>query len=281
MSNYQRTEYGTLKKVLLVKPDHLKILKPINVIQEKHSQKNIDTEKACEEHQQFVKALEDEGVEVILGKSHERFPYEVNTRDLGVTTPKGIVFGRFNTPYRWGEHRLIEETFKENNIFIHEHYMDGTFEGGDFMYLDENTAAVGIGTRTDMVGVRNLANTLSDFDIEVIPVDFEEEYLHLDMIMNVIGEKTAVICEEALPADFVNYLKEKDFTLINVSREDVFLHKCNLLSVGNKTIMSHNQAEDVNKQLEELGFKVIQLNLKEVLKSGGGPRCMSFPLIRE
>jgi|SRR5699024_4780556 len=281
MVDYQRTEYGKLKKVLLCKPEHLKISKPINVIQEKHSQNNIDTNKACEEHEEFVKALENEGVEVILSENHERYPYQVNTRDIGVTTPKGVVFGRFFTPYRWGEQRLVEETFKEQEIFIHEEHSQGIFEGGDFMYLDEHTAAIGTGIRTDIVGVRQLANTLSDFDIELIPVDFNEEYLHLDMIMNVIGEKTAVICEEALPATFVNYLKEKNFTLINVTREDVFLHKCNLLSVGDNTIISHNQAEDVNEQLRELGFKVIQLNLKEVLKSGGGPRCMSFPLLRE
>lgn len=281
MLNYQRTEYGRLKKVLLCKPDYLKILQPINVIQEKHSENNIDTEKACKEHEQFIKALEAEGVEVVLGKNHERYPYEVNTRDLGVTTPKGIVFGRFYNPYRWGEHRLIEETFKENDIYIYDKHTEGIFEGGDFMYLDENTVAIGTGIRTDMVGVRQLANTFEDLGIEVIPVDFAEEFLHLDMIMNVIGEKTAVICEEALPDEFVKYLKEKDFILITVSKEDVFLHKCNLLSIGDKTIISHNQAEDVNEQLEELGFRIIQLNLKEVLKSGGGPRCMSFPLLRE
>lgn len=281
MYNYQRTEYGKLKKILLCKPEHLQILQPINVIQEKHSQKNIDKTKACEEHEAFVEALENEGVEVILSENHVRYPYQVNTRDLGVTTPKGIVFGRFYNPYRWGEHRLVEKTFKENEIFVHDEHKEGIFEGGDFMYLDENTVAIGMGIRTDMVGIRQLENTLSDFDIEVIPVDFDEEYLHLDMIMNVVGEKVAVICEEALPNDFVDYLKKKDFTLIKVTKEDVFLHKCNLLSVGNNTIISHNQAEDVNKQLEKLGFKIIQLNLKEVLKSGGGPRCMSFPLVRE
>lgn len=280
MLNYQRTEYGVLKKVLLCKPDFLKILQPINVIQAKHSENNIDSEKACKEHEEFVSVLEKEGVEVILGESHERFPYEVNTRDLGVTTPKGIVFGRFFSPYRWGEHRLIEKTFLENDIFIYDKHTEGIFEGGDFMYLDENTVAIGTGIRTDLVGVRQLENTLNDLGIAVIPVDFEEQFLHLDMIMNVIGEKTAVICEEALPSDFVNVLKEMDFTLINVSKEDVFLHKCNLLSIGNKTIISHNQAEDVNKRLESLGFRVIQLNMKEVLKSGGGPRCMSFPLLR-
>ncbi|HLR72139.1 MAG TPA: arginine deiminase family protein [Pseudogracilibacillus sp.] len=279
--HYQRTEYGKLKKVLLCKPEHLQILQPINVIQEKHSTKNIDVEKACQEHEQFVEALEKEGVEVILSENHKRFPYQVNTRDLGVTTPKGIVFGRFFSPYRWGEHRLTEKTLKETSISIYEKQTEGIFEGGDFMFLDEHNVAIGLSSRTDHIGIKQLEITLDDLGMKVIPVPFQEEFLHLDMIMNVIGEKTAVVCEEALPEHILKKLNEMGFTLINVTREDVFLHKCNLLSIGNKTIISHNQAEDVNEKLEKLGFRVISLDFHEVLKSGGGPRCMSFPLLRE
>src|SRR5699024_4706580 len=95
---------------------------PSNVIQEKHATKNIDSALACKEHDEFIEVLENEGVEVILEDTHERFPYAVNTRDLGVTTPKGIVFGRFTSPYRWGEHRLVETPF-EKIKYIHLNYI--------------------------------------------------------------------------------------------------------------------------------------------------------------
>src|SRR5699024_10756576 len=100
MSHYLQSEYGELKKVLLCKPEHLQIMKPINVIQEKHALNNIDKGIACKEHEEFIEVLQQEGVEVVFAETHERFPYAVNTRDLGVTTPKGIVFGRFFSPYR-------------------------------------------------------------------------------------------------------------------------------------------------------------------------------------
>lgn len=98
----QRNEYGPLKKVLLSKPQHFRIISPINVIQEKNKDEKIDSNKACQEHETFAQALAAQGVEVVFAENHEHYPYQVNTRDLGVTTPKGIVFGRFNTPYRWG-----------------------------------------------------------------------------------------------------------------------------------------------------------------------------------
>src|SRR5699024_7246922 len=166
-------------------------------------------------------------------------------------------------------------------IYPFELHSSGRYEGGDFMYIDETTVAVAIGTRTDFNGVRQLQHTFASPDVEFIAVDVDEEYVLWDMCMSVIGEKTAVIYEEALPANIIQTLKDKEFTLIKVTREDVFLHKCNLLSIGNDTIISHSQATDISQKLEDLGFRVIQLSFKEALKSGGGPRCMSFPLIRE
>ncbi|OWZ82781.1 hypothetical protein CDO51_12250 [Natranaerobius trueperi] len=148
------------------------------------------------------------------------------------------------------------------------------------MYLDDQTAAVGIGIRTDMIGIKELELALQDTGIKLIPVDFHKDFLHIDMICNVIAEKLAIVCPEALSTDFMNYLKDKNFQLIEVTKEQVFQHACNLLNIGNDTIISHAKAKDVNYQLSALGFEVIALNLKETLKSGGGPRCMSFPIER-
>lgn len=278
--NQVSTEYGVLKKVLLCSPKFLDISTPINVIAEKHHETKIDIEKACKEHDEFVEVLRSYGIEVILSEMHPRFPYEVNTRDLGVTTKKGVLFGRFYSPYRWDEHRLAEKTLKEHKISIYSKQHEGTFEGGDFMYIDDSTVAVGTGIRTDSIGLSALKKTFDELNAEIIAVDFEEEYLHLDMILNVVGEKVAVVCKEALPKHIVDTLIQKGFELIEVTREDVFLHKCNLLNIGNNVIISHVQAADVNEKLRKLGFEVVELNLKEVLKSGGGPRCMSFPLNR-
>ena len=273
------TEYGRLKKVLVCRPEFLNIETPINVIAEKH-QHTLDVEQACKEHDEFVAAFRAHGVDVLLAETHPRFPYEVNTRDLGVATQKGIVFGRFYSPMRWGEHRLAERTLLNHRIPIFHKMTHGNFEGGDFMYIDDKTAAVGTGIRTDSLGLQALGLALSDLDLELISVDFDEAYLHLDMICNVIGEKVAIVCLEALPDAFVQVLRDKKFELISVSREDVFLHACNLLNIGDDTVLSHRQAQKVNEQLKSLGFHVVELHLNEILKSGGGPRCMSFPVER-
>ena len=280
---YAGSEYGKLKKVLLCRPEYLSIKNPLNVIAKAHSQggADIDIQKACREHDEFAAAFSSYGTEVLLAETNPRCPYGINTRDLGVTTEKGIIFGRFLKPMRWGEERLAENTLQANKVPIFYKMDRGIFEGGDFMYLDNKTAAVGRGIRTDEVGFRSLQLALYDVDLELMPVDFHEDYLHLDMICNVVGERVAVVCPEALPQDFLRLLKGKGFRLIDVTREEVFQHACNLLSIGHDTILSHPQAKRVNTMLKALGFKVEVIDLREVLKSGGGPRCMSFPIDRE
>ncbi len=273
-------EYGELKKVLVCEPDYLNIDEPINVVAEKYQQEGIDLQRAKRQHRGFVEALQGEGVEVILSETHDRYTYQVNTRDLGVTTSKGIIFGRFLLPKHWGEHRLVEKTFAREGIPVFHKLTSGNFEGGDFVYIDHRRAAVGTGIRTDLLGIRGLRMALHDAQIELIPVDFHQQFLHLDMLFNVIAPRTAIICPEALPEDFLALLARDDFTLIEISPKEALEHGTNLLCLGGNRIISHNKIPNINRKLEESGFHLIVLELDELQKSGGGPRCMSFPLLR-
>ena len=274
-------EYGTLKKVLLCAPDNLSIDEPINVVAEKyHREGGVDVERAKRQHQVFVQTLRQEGIQVILAETDRRSNYQLNTRDLGVATRKGIVFGRFLLPKRWGEHRLAERTFAREGIPVFHQIPAGNFEGGDFVYINPRQAAVGTGSRTDLLGIKGLEVALHDAGLDFITVDFEEKFLHLDMIFNMAAENVAVICTEALPQDFLELLDRENFSLIDISPKEALDHGTNFLPIGKNTIMSHTKSPRVNEELERRGLRVVPLELDELQKSGGGPRCMSFPLLR-
>ena len=280
---YVTSEYGILEKVILHRPEYLTIKKPINAIAAENigSGRDVNIEKACKEFdEQYVEAFKSYGVEVILVEPDPTLIFAVNTRDLGVSTPKGIFFGRFVFPSRWGEHQLTEKTLQKHKIPIYYKLNRGTFEGGDFMYVDEKTVFVGIGCRTNKLGVKALKLELHELGIDIIPVDFDEKYLHLDMICNIIGEKVAVVCPDAIPDHALKLLKNKNFELIEVSKEDVFKDACNLVSIGNETVFSHPNTVKVNQKLKSLGFNVEVLDIREIMLCGGGPRCISFPLLR-
>ena len=274
-------EYGKLKIALLCPPDNLSIDEPINVVAEKyHREGGVDVERAKRQHQVFVQTLRQEGIQVILAETDRRSNYQLNARDLGVATRKGIVFGRFLLPKRWGEHRLAERTFAREGIPLYHQISAGNFEGGDFVYINHRKAAVGTGIRTDILGIKCLEVALHDAGLEFVMVDFEEKYLHLDMLFNAAAEKVAVVCTEALPEDFLRLLDEEGFFLIEISPQEALDHGTNFLPIGNNTIISHTKIPRINEELERRGLRVVPLELDELQKSGGGPRCMSFPLLR-
>jgi len=275
-------EYGKIKKVLFSKPLYFRIL-PINETTKRilDSGNLPDVKEAIQEHQTFVDVFRNAGAEVILFEPDERYPYQVFTRDIGVSTPKGIVLGRYKIPERQGEEIIAENVLLEHGIPIFRHLTRGTIEGGDFMYLDQNTLAIGYGGRSSREGVGALEEIAGLLDLEIIPVPFHADFVHLDMVGNIIGEKVAVVCREVLPHFFVEILKERRFEFIEISVKDVSFLAGNVVALDQKTIISDKDNTRVNQQLKALGFEVIQLKLTELLKAGGGPHCMTFPIERK
>lgn len=76
-------------------------------------------------------------------------------------------------------------------------------------------------------------------------------------------------------------MKKQEIEIIPVEEEAIFKHGCNLQALGNHRVMSLKQNTYVNRELEKRGMTVIELDITEILKAGGGPHCMTFPLVRE
>jgi N-dimethylarginine dimethylaminohydrolase len=54
----------------------------------------------------------------------------------------------------------------------------------------------------------------------------------------------------------------------------------NVLSLGNKKIISLPQNAEVNHQLSKRGYDVIKIDFSEIIKSGGSFRCCTLPIKR-
>jgi N-dimethylarginine dimethylaminohydrolase len=107
-----------------------------------------------------------------------------------------------------------------------------------------------------------------------------EDILHLDCIFNIISESEALIHQEGLIKEDVDRLASK-FELIDVTREEQFTMGVNVLSIGNKKIISLPVNKTVNAKLRKRGYEVIEVEFDEIIKSGGSFRCCTLPLLRE
>ncbi|MCM3638611.1 arginine deiminase family protein [Sporosarcina luteola] len=269
------TEYDPLKRVILCQPKFMAIEDIINYTQKEYADENIDVELAMKQHEEFEKLLLEHGVEVIKLPSSKRFPEQVFTRDIGFTVGKEIFVAEMASDIRKGEEEALEGFLEDENI----PYQTTTdrVEGGDVI-VDRDKVYVGISSRTSEEAVRNLQQTLPEHNI--IRVPFNEKYLHLDCVFNILSPEIGLIFPEALSADMVETLSQS-YKLIEVSPEEQFTMGTNVLSIGGNKVFSLPQNKQVNAAMRAHGFEVIEVDFSEIIKSGGSFRCCSMPLERD
>lgn len=271
---------GVLRRVLLSPPDYLEAA-PINKIAEKWKNTGLDHKKMAAEFQLVLDAYKANGVQVeILGSKVNR-PNSVFARDFGCCIKEGYILGNFKRSIRFDEHRDYKEEMEELGIPMVCEVENGIFEGGDFFMLDGTTVLIGMLDRSDETGIKEIRKALEPLGYTVLGMPGNPDFLHLDMCFNLITPNVAVGCPEALTDFILTELKKRNIELIPVPKEAIFLHGCNLQSLGNNRVLSLSLNRDVNLELEKRGITVIDLPITEILKAGGGPHCMTFPLKRD
>ncbi len=280
--NYVNSAFGKLQTVLLCSPKYLR-LAPINKIALNYLNQGIqlDIQKCIDEHQQLVQFYLDNGIEVELSEASEGLSSQVFSRDFAFNLKEGVVLGRFKEEVRWPEIAAYEQQLKRLGIPVIAHCKEGVFEGGDCWLIDDKTIAVGCLQRSNELGINSVSKQLKALGYEVIAVPAHADYLHLDMIFNIVGYKTAVTCYEVLPESFRNKLHMLGFDLIKIPESGILKHQCNVQSLGEQRVISLKSNHLVNTELRMRGYKVFELDCSEILKAGGGPHCMTFPLFRE
>ncbi|HHY94419.1 MAG TPA: nitrate reductase [Firmicutes bacterium] len=282
MASYVHDSWSPLKKVLLCPPTYFSF-QPINEITRKVLAQGeaARLEEIKREHAEFVQAYREAGVEVELMDPDPELPYMVYARDFGACVAEGVLIGRFREPVRQGEEVPYEKKVRELGLPVIGKVWRGAFEGGDFWFLDEATLAHGVVARTDWEGVRCAQEILRPLGYELIPVPVDSKYLHLDMCFNIVAPGVCVAAVDVLPDFFLRMLRKRHFEIVETTPAGVFRHYCNIQALGHGRVLTFEANREVNQALRALGLEVLAVRLWELLKGGGGPHCMTFPLLRE
>lgn len=270
-----QSEYGTLQKVVLCEPQYMEIKEVINDVQKKYINDNIDRSLAISQHQIFEQTLRNEGVEVIKLRPSKDHPEQVFTRDIGFTLGNRLFISEMANPIRKGEEEVLAHWMNEHDI-SYKKLSTHRIEGGDVI-LDGNRVFIGISHRTCMKAIQALQSELPDF--EILPIPFKPNFLHLDCVFNILSSKDALIYPDALDPQIVDRLSSM-YHLIEVSESEQFSMGTNVLSIGNNRVFSLPINRDVNHQLRQHGYKVLEVDFSEIIKSGGSFRCCSMPIVR-
>ena len=271
------TEYNVLKKVILCQPQYMNIRDVINETQKHFKNEGIHIEKALEQHDEFVNTLRGQGIEVILLPYHKKYPEQVFTRDIGFTLGETIFVADMASDVRNGEENVLKQWLEDEEISYY-NIIGHQIEGGDVI-IDRDTIYIGLSDRTNAEAIEHLQNLLKK-QFDIIPIDFKSKYLHLDCVFNIVSPELALIYPGALKPEHIDLFKKR-YELIEVSEEEQFTLGTNVLSIGYNKIISLPVNKKVNEELRKRGFEIIEVDITEIIKSGGSFRCCTLPIHRE
>jgi N-dimethylarginine dimethylaminohydrolase len=104
----------------------------------------------------------------------------------------------------------------------------------------------------------------------------------MDAVVVMLEKGLALVCEDALPSYGLDYIKKKHgIRTIPVAYADCVKLGGNLVSLGNKRVLSMAHNVNVNRQLEAEGFTVEAVDYDMFALGGGGVHCSCHEIRRD
>lgn len=250
--------------------------------------REIDHDAALREHAAFRGLLESAGAEVIVaGPEDAGLLDAIFAYDPSLTTNAGAILLRPGKALRLPEVELAEQTYRELGIPIAGRIeAPGTVEGGDTLWLDERTLAVGRGYRTNDEGIRQLRAILEPQGVGVLTVELPhwhgpDECLHLMSFISPVAERLAVVYLPLMSTPFVQELGRRGWEFIEVPIEEFESHGCNVLALAPRLVLVCKGSPVTRVRLEAAGCEVLAYDGDEISHNrAGGPTCLTRPIWR-
>lgn len=245
-------------------------------------------ERAWAEYDALVARLEGAGATVEYVRDAEGLTLDsVYVRDASVVCDRGAVLCRMGKPARAGEPAAHETAYRRLGIPVLGRIEGaGRLEGGDVVWLDDRTLAVGEGYRTNAEGIAQLERLLGDAVDRIIRVPLPHwrgpaDVFHLMSILSPLAPDRALVYEPLLPVPFRSELLERGFVLIAVPDEEFGTQGTNVLALGGGRCLALDGNPRTRERIERAGFEVLAYEGTEIsVKGMGGPTCLTRPLSR-
>ncbi len=274
------SEYGTLREVIVsFTPENAQIREEyaINDVA-KQNVNNIDPISFKDEYNLFIGTMVDQGVKIVHSNSiGSEGKSAIFTRDPAYTMGNTFVIGRLAMAQRVYETEGMRQV-SSGHPTLELTDEDGAFtEGGDIIFIGPNTLAVGLGQRTTEAGLIKLRHAFPDY--EFIPVIHDD--LHLDVLFTMVGPKKCLLDPTRVSGEFIDYLRKNDYTIIEADPAEQPSLGCNVVAIGPNKVIAVKENVKTNQRLKDNGVTVVEVSMPNVVKWGGGPRCITCPTHRE
>lgn len=246
-----------------------------------------DFDAAVIEYDRFAGIIAESGAEILYLPNDESLSLDsIYLRDALIAGPEGSVLCNMGKAAREAEPAAAGRALAERGLPVMGTVTgEGRIEGGDLVWLDDRTCAVGLTYRTNAEGVQQLRGILGD-GVTVETVDLPhykgpDDVFHLMSILSPLDKDLALALSPLMPVGFRRWLLDRGIALVEVAEAEFEAKGCNVLALGPRRCLALEGAPETRRRLEAAGCEVLTYRGDEISNKGdGGPTCLARPLER-
>jgi dimethylargininase len=225
-----------------------------------------DYNTALKQHDSYIEALKNCGLEVITIEKNNTFPDSVFIEDTAVLTKEFAIITNPSPKARKEEIVGVIPTIKQQYNTIEYIAPPGTLEGGDIMLIGD-TFYIGRTARSNDDGIRQFKKIVTKHGYNATTIDVTD-MLHLKTGVSFIGNNTLLIVD-----NLKNHPAFTSFKKIIAEGKEAYA--ANSLNINDKIILPKGYPE-TRKKLDQENYEIIELDISEYRKLEGGLSCMSL-----
>jgi N-dimethylarginine dimethylaminohydrolase len=239
------------------------------------------------EYLRLIQLMKGEGAEIDFLPADPGLTIDsIYVRDAAIVSPRGIILCNMGKPDRRGEPAVAGAAFHKLGLPIAGVIEgEGRLEGGDLVWFDDRTLAVGHTYRSNDEGIRQLKKLVGS-EVEVIVADMPHyrgrpDVFHLMSVLSPIDRDLALVYSPLMPIRFRDWLLGRGIRLVEVPEAEFDTMGCNVLAIAPRRCIMLQGNPLTREALQAAGAEVIEIAGRDISEKGqGGPTCLTRPLLR-
>ncbi|HEY0727781.1 MAG TPA: arginine deiminase family protein [Pyrinomonadaceae bacterium] len=226
-------------------------------------------ELALRQHEAYCRALKDCGLSLKRLAPDEQHPDSTFVEDTAVLTVRGAVIARLGAASRLAETEEIERVLSPDFERLRVIREPGTVDGGDVCEAADHFF-IGLSRRTNEAGASQLAGFLEELGYTSTLIDIRNlsNILHLKSGLAYLGGNRVLVIDE-----LKNLNSLAGYELINIRPEEAYAANCVWV---NDRVLIASGFPALQRQLEQLNYETVALDMSEFQKMDGGLSCLSL-----
>jgi dimethylargininase len=225
-----------------------------------------DYQLALRQHQAYVRALMDCGLEVTVLPPDDAHPDSTFVEDTALLTPACAIIMRPGALSRRDETTGIEREIREFYSTVEKVAHPGTADAGDIMMVEDHFY-LGLSERTNADGAAQIINILESHGMTGSTVPLQR-MLHLKSGVSFLENSTMLVAGELkLRSEF------NPFRVIPIDDDESYA--ANALWINEKVLVAAGYPK-TEQSIKDAGYETVCLDVSEFRKLDGGLSCLSL-----